>query len=228
MRSSLFGFVAIAALLLAGCKKDPAPVKAAAAGGPPAIPAMPVAVADVSIQSVPTELHVIGTVSASAVVQIKSQVAGELTSVNFTEGQNVAKGDLLFRIDPRPYQDAVAQAEAAVERDKAQIVQAQASLARDQAQAKYAETDAERQAELTKGGLTSKMQADQSNSTLAAARATANATQATIDSARAAQHADEAAVETAKLNLSYCEIHAPLSGRTGNLLVHAGESDQGE
>lgn len=223
MRSSLFWAITLTALLLAGCKKDaPAPVAAAAAAGAPAMPAMPVSVADVAIQSVPTELHVIGSAEASAVVQVKSQVAGELASVNFTEGQNVEKGDLLFRIDPRPYQDAVAQAEAAVERDKAQIAQAQAALARDQAQAKYADTDAALQAELSKGGLTSKMQVDQSNSTAAAAKATANATQATIDSARAAQRADQAAVESAKLNLGYCEIHAPISGRAGNLLVHAG------
>ena len=114
MRSALFWVIAITALSLAGCKKDaPTAPSAAAAGGPPAMPAMPVSVADVAIQSVPTELHVIGTVEASAVVQVKSQVAGELASVNFTEGQNVEKGDLLFRIDPRPYQDALAQAEAA-------------------------------------------------------------------------------------------------------------------
>jgi multidrug efflux system membrane fusion protein len=116
----------------------------------------------------------------------------------------------------------VAQAEAAVERDKAQIAQAQASALRDDAQAKYAATDAALQAELNKGGLTSKSQFDQSASTLAAAKATAAATQATIDSARAAQRADEVAVQTAQLNLSYCEIRAPLSGRTGNLLVHPG------
>jgi multidrug efflux system membrane fusion protein len=183
---------------------------------------MPVAVANVSIQSVPTELHVIGTVEASSMVQVKSQVAGELTSVNFTEGQDVEKGALLFKIDPRPFEDAVLQAEAAVERDKAQIAQAEATLARDNAQAKFAETDASLQAELHKGGLTSKQQFDQSNSTLAAAKATASATQATIESARAAQRADEAAILSAKLNLSYCEIHAPLSGRTGNLLVHPG------
>ncbi len=170
----------------------------------------------------PDELRVVGTVEASAIVQVKSQIAGELTSVNFTEGQNVAKGELLFRIDPRPYQDALAQAEAAIERDKAQIAQAQASLDRDNAQAKYAATDAALQAELRNGGLTSKSQLDQSRSNADAAKASAQATQATIESARAALRADEAAVETAKLNLSYCEIHAPISGRTGNLLVHPG------
>jgi multidrug efflux system membrane fusion protein len=155
-------------------------------------------------------------------VQVKSQIAGELTSVNFTEGQNVNKGDLLFRIDSRPYEDALSQAEAAIERDQAQIAQAQATLERDNAQAQYAASDAALQAELSKGGLTSKSQFDQSRTNANVAKASALATQATIDSARAALRADEAAVQTAKLNLSYCEIHAPISGRTGNLLVHPG------
>jgi membrane fusion protein, multidrug efflux system len=161
-------------------------------------------------------------VNASAIVQVKSQIAGELTSVNFTEGQNVNKGDLLFRIDSRPFEDAVAQAEAAIERDKAQIAQAQATLERDNAQARYAESDAALQAELSKGGLTSKSQFDQSRTNANVAKASAQATQATIDSSRAALRSDEAALESAKLNLSYCEIRAPLSGRTGNLLVHPG------
>jgi multidrug efflux system membrane fusion protein len=155
-------------------------------------------------------------------VQIKSQIAGELTAVSFTEGQNVTKDELLFRIDSRPYEEAVQQADAAVERDKAQIAQAEATLARDTAQAKYAETDASLQSELSKGGLTSKSQFDQSKTNADVAQASAKATQATIDSARAAMRADQVAIETAKLNLSYCEIRAPLSGRTGNLLVHAG------
>jgi membrane fusion protein, multidrug efflux system len=203
-------------LALTGCQKS-APTQAMAA--PPVIP---VSVAKVVQEAVPTELRVVGTVSASAVVQVKSQIAGELTAVSFTEGQNVTKGELLFRIDPRPYEDAVQQAQAAVERDKAQMAQAEATLARDTAQAKYAETDASLQSELSKGGLTSKSQFDQSKTNVEVAQASAKATQATIDSARAALRADEVAIDTAKLNLSYCEIHAPLSGRTGNLLVHPG------
>jgi multidrug efflux system membrane fusion protein len=203
-------------LALTGCQKS-APTQAMAAP-----PVMPVSVAKVVQEAVPTELRVVGTVSASAVVQVKSQIAGELTAVSFTEGQNVTKGELLFRIDPRPYEDAVQQAQAAVERDKAQMAQAEATLARDTAQAKYAETDASLQSELSKGGLTSKSQFDQSKTNVEVAQASAKATQATIDSARAALRADEVAIDTAKLNLSYCEIHAPLSGRTGNLLVHPG------
>ncbi|SPE42487.1 Efflux transporter, RND family, MFP subunit [Candidatus Sulfopaludibacter sp. SbA3] len=186
------------------------------------MPATPVTVAKAVQESVPTELRVVGNGEASAIVQIKSQIAGELISVNFTEGQNVTKGQLLFRIDPRPYEDALHQAEAMAERDRAQIAQAEASLARDSAQVKFADSDAKRQAELSQGGLTPRSTYDQAQSTAEAARATVNATRASIDTAKAALQADEAAEAAARLNLSYCDIPAPISGRTGNLLVHAG------
>jgi multidrug efflux system membrane fusion protein len=203
-------------LFLGGCKKEQ--VKTAAAGPP----VVPVSVAKATEEPAPTELRVVGTVDASSVVQVKSLVPGQLERVAFTEGQTVAKGDLLFVIDKRPFLEALRQAEAAVGRDKAQISQAEAVLARDSAQAKFAETDAARYAELSKAGVVSKSQYDQSRTSADVSREAARATQASIESAKAALEADQAAVGNAKLNLSYCEIHAPISGRTGNLLVHAG------
>lgn len=186
------------------------------------MPATPVSVAKAVQEPVPTNLKVVGTAEASAIVQVKSQIAGELVSVNFTEGQNVTKGQLLFKVDPRPYQEALRQAQANVERDRAQIAQAEASLARDSAQVKFADADAKRQAELNAGGLTPKSTFDQAQSTAESARATVNASKATIETAKASLQADESAVDTAKLNLSYCDIPAPITGRTGNLLVHSG------
>jgi len=185
-------------------------------------PATPVSAVKAVEESVPTQLRVVGTVEASAVVQVKSLVEGQLVRVAFTEGQNVAKGDLLFEIDPRPYQDALRQAEAAVARDRAQIAQAQASLVRDQASARYAASQAEREQSLLKESLASRMDADQAKSNFDVSVATAKATQATIDTARATLQSDLAAVAKARLDLSYCEIHAPLAGRTGNTLVHVG------
>src|ERR1035438_2417042 len=202
---------------LCGCHKDQAQQK-----GPAGPPVMPVSVAKATEESVPTELRVVGTVEASAVVQVKSQIAGQLLTVSFTEGQNVKQGDLLFQIDPRPYDDAIHQAEAAVERDQAQITQAEATLARDAAQVKFSESDATRQEQLNQEKLASKMTADQARTTLDINRAASRASQASVGTARANLTADQAAVSRARLDRGYCEIHAPISGRTGNLLVHAG------
>jgi multidrug efflux system membrane fusion protein len=210
------GLLGCAALMLAGCKQEQGK---AAAAGPPIVP---VSVAKAVEEPVPTDLRVVGTVDASSIVQVKSQVAGQLERVAFTEGQNVRQGELLFVIDRRPFEDALRQTEAAVGRDKAMISQAEAMLARDAAQAKFAETDAARYAELSKAGVVSKSQYDQSRTSADVSREAARATQATIESSRAALEADNAAVAAARLNLSYCDIHAPISGRTGNLLVHAG------
>lgn len=204
-------------MALCACQKQQAPAVAAAAP-----PAMSVSVAKATQESVPTEVHVVGTVEASAIVQVKSQIAGQLESVSFTEGQNVKQGDVLFHIDPRPYQEALHQAEAAVERDRAQVAQAEANVARDQAQTKFSETDAARQEQLNKENLASRMAADQARTTLDVNRATAHASEATVNTARATLASDLSAVTKAKLDLSYCTIPAPISGRTGNLLVHPG------
>ena len=203
-------------LALAGCKQP------AAQPGMGGMPVVPVSVGKAMQESVPTELKVVGTVEASAIVQVKSQVAGELVATHFTEGQNVAKGDLLFQIDPQPFDDALRQAQAAVVRDRAQIAQTEAQLARDNATARFAQGDAIRQAELNKGGLTPHSTYDQAQSNADAANASARATEASIDTNKAALEADQAAVAMAKLNLEYCQIRAPISGRTGNLLVHPG------
>ena len=183
---------------------------------------MSVSVAKATQESMPTDVRVVGTVEASAIVQVKSQIAGQLESVSFTEGQNVKQGDVLFHIDPRPYEEALRQAEAAVDRDKAQVAQADANLVRDQAQSKFAETDAARQEQLNKENLASKMAADQAKTTLDVNRATARASEAMVNTARATLASDQSAVAKAKLDLSYCTVPAPISGRTGNLLVHAG------
>jgi multidrug efflux system membrane fusion protein len=211
----LSSFFVLIVALLCGCKAQ----KVQSTGGPPPVP-VSVAVATQEIVSV--ELQVIGTTEPSAAVQVRSQVAGQLLKVNFSEGQSVRQGDLLFEIDSRPFRETLRQAEAALARDNAQLRHAEATLARDIAQSKNADADAARYDELAKAGVISKAQHDQVRTAADMYRESVRAAQAAIESARAAIQADEAAIARAKLDISYCNIHAPISGRTGNLLVHAG------
>jgi multidrug efflux system membrane fusion protein len=183
---------------------------------------VPVSVAAATEETVPTQIHVIGTVEPSVTVQIKSQIAGELFKADFTEGTEVKQGDLLFEIDPRPYQEALRQAQAAVARDEAQQHLAEANLARDMAQSKFAEADAARNEQLLKDRVVSRSQNEQSRATYDALKESIRADRAAIESARATLESDQAAVEAANLNLRYCEIHSPVSGRAGNLLIHVG------
>lgn len=161
---------------------------------PKMMPAAPVTVETVSRKSVPMQLHAIGNVQPYTTVGIKAQIGGTLARVHFTEGQDVQKGNLLFTIDPRPFEAALRQFEAA--------------LARDRAQYENAKKDANRYAELVKKGYVSQEQYEQ-------LRTNADALEAVVQ-------ADREQVENAKLQLQYCFINAPVSGRTGNLLLHEG------
>ncbi|MCG2772385.1 MAG: efflux RND transporter periplasmic adaptor subunit, partial [Desulfobacterales bacterium] len=161
---------------------------------PPLPPSVPVLVATVTEKTVPVELKVIGNVEAYSTVSIKSRLAGQLVQVNFKEGQDVKQGELLFVIDPRPYEAALRQVEA--------------NLARDKALATKAQADAGRYAELIRKQFVSQQDYDQ-------AKATAESLGATVN-------AGQVAVQNARLNLSYCYIKAPISGRTGSLIAHQG------
>ena len=205
----------LTALLLTGCSSP----KAQSA---PAIPPVPVSVAVAAQESLPVDIRAIGSVEPFDTVQVKSQIAGQLMSVHFTEGGNVNQGDLLFEIDPRPYRDALRQTEAALSRDQAQLRQADANLARDTAQSKFTEADAARNQELSKLGVVARSQSDQIRANSNALLESMRADQAAIESARAAIESDKSAIDRAKLDLTYCEIRSPISGRAGNLLMHAG------
>jgi multidrug efflux system membrane fusion protein len=207
------------AAILAGCGADAPPQRAAGPGG---MPAVPVSVATAAREVLPVEVRAVGTVEPFRTVQVKSQVAGDLVGVRFTEGGLVHKGDLLFEIDARPYRDTLLQAEAAVAKDRALLLQAQANLGRDSAQLKTAEADARRYDELFKQGITARNQFEQMRATFEAQGESVHADQAAIESARASLESDSAAVERAKLDLAYCEIRSPIDGRAGNVLVHAG------
>lgn len=213
--SKQIGAIVVACAVLAGCASQKAPPPM----GPPPVP---VTLATAGTQSVQQMLQAIGNVEPSATVQVRPQVAGELVHANFAEGQNVRKGDLLFQIDPRPFRDALLQSEAAVARDRALLAQAQATVSRDQAQQKNADTDAHRSQQLVKEGIMARSQYDTSRTNADVFAESVRADQAAIQSAKASLESDLAAVEKSKLDLSFCEIRAPISGRTGNLLVHVG------
>ena len=141
------------ALVLCACSKSS--VQTATAPGAAAVP---VSIAVAEEKTVPFEVRAVGSAEAFSTVQVKSQIAGELLSVRFAEGANVNKGDLLFEIDPRPFQEALRQAEGAVERDLAQLRQAEANVARDRAQSKNAQAEAARYEELAKQGVVARQQ----------------------------------------------------------------------
>jgi membrane fusion protein, multidrug efflux system len=193
------GWVAAAVLLAtAACSGGAAPAQAPAGGGRGrgggGGGAIPVATAKVEQRSMPLAIHVIGTAEAFSNVAVHAQITGTLTSVNFKEGDDVAKGQVLFTLDRRPLEAALQQAEANLQRDTAQATQAKSSAARYQ--------------DLLKRGIATREQADQSSTSSVALQATLEA--------------DRAAVENAKVQLQYATITAPIAGRTGALIVHEG------
>jgi multidrug efflux system membrane fusion protein len=156
--------------------------------------AVPVTVARVVQETVPVRLNAIGNVEAYSTVQVKARVDGQITDVNVREGAAVKKNDVLFRIDPRPFEAALRQAEANALRDAA---------ARD-----HARSQEKRYQELLDKSFISKDAYAQIRTNAATAEATAKASQA--------------ALENARLNLEYCTIRSPLDGYVGRVLLQAG------
>ena len=156
--------------------------------------AIPVTAGTVAVEDVPVFLHGIGTVQAYNTVAIKSRVDGQIVKINFKEGEEVKVGDPLFQIDPRPYQSALAQSQAAKEKDEAQLAGAQLDL--------------ERYQKLLAPGWQTKQSYDQQK--------------ATVEQFQAAIKGDAAQIENAKLNLGYADIRSPIDGRLGARMVDTG------
>ncbi len=183
---------------------------------------VPVSVAEVTSKDVPVQVAAIGTVEACTTVSVKSQVNGEIRQVHFREGQEVRKGDLLFTLDSRPFEADLRRTEANLARDTAQLKQAEANLARDVAQAKNAEVERRRYQQLLAKGVAAAEQFDAARTTDEALAAAVSADKAAVDNTREALRADQAAIDNAKIQLGYCAIFSPIDGRTGSLLVQAG------
>ena len=170
----------------------------------------------------PVQIQGIGNVQALATVSVYSLLNGQIFQVHFKEGQDVKEGQLLFTIDPRPFEAALQQAQATLAQHQAAVAQAEANLARDQAQADNAAVEEERYKKLVDGGLIAREQYDQILTAHKSAVATVDADRAAVINAKAQVQADAAMVDNAKVQLSYTAIRAPIEGRTGNLLIHQG------
>ena len=155
---------------------------------------VPVTVVEASTRDVPVYLDGLGTVQAINSVAIRTQVDGKLQSVNFVEGQQVHKGDVLAVVDPRPYQAVVDQAKAKRVEDEAQLLSDQKDLDRFTA--------------LVVKGAGTQQAVDQQ--------------QAKVDNLKATILADQAAIESAETQLSYATIVAPIDGNVGFRQVDAG------
>jgi multidrug efflux system membrane fusion protein len=184
--------------------------------------AAPVVTTKVTEKDVPVDLAAIGNVEAYATISIRSQVTGQLMDLAFHEGDLVKQGQRLFILDRRPFEAALAQAEANLLRDKALLAQAQAQLTRDAASAEYQQLSAERQGQLNQRGIISKDLADQTRSQADATAAVVNADRASIESAQAQLVAQEAAVANARVSLGYTTITSPVDGQTSALSVKVG------
>jgi len=211
--------LSVAALASSACSRGEGEQARAKSALPPAVA---VTAASVEARDVPVEILGIGNVQASATVSVYSLLSGQIFQVRFKEGDDVKAGDLLFVIDPRPFETALQQAEATMAQHQAAVSQAEANLARDQAQADNATIEEERYKKLVQGGLIAREQYDQIMTAHKSALATVDADRAAVNNAKALVQADAAMVENAKVQLSYTSSRAHIEGRTGNLLIHQG------
>jgi membrane fusion protein, multidrug efflux system len=198
-RSILGAVFLVAAIALSACSRgeaqanNPQPATGGGRGGGQNAP-VPVTVAKAVQKSMPITIQGIGTVIAASTVSVHAQITGEMTSVEFKEGEDVEKGQVLVTLDKRPLE--------------ASLQQAQATLDKDTAQAANARAQASRYQDLLQRGIATREQVDSMRTQAAALDATVAADRANVDSA--------------KVQLEYATIRSPMSGRTGLLQVHPG------
>ena len=202
-------------LLIAGCSNKAAQVQFER---PPA----PVSATSAVAQDVPTYIDAIGKTVAREVVSIQPQVSGRIMQIHFTDGANVRKGDLLFTIDPRPYEANLKQAQAKVSQDIALKKQAEANLASEIAKANWGAVQVSRYRTLVEQGVVSREQYGELTANQGSLDANVGSARAAVNSADESIKVDTSAVESAKVQLSYCTIRSPIDGRAGQRLVDIG------
>jgi len=202
-------------LSLSGCSNKAAQV-------PFERPPAPVSAVAAVEQDVPTYIDAIGKTVSREVVSIQPQVSGRITQIHFADGANVKKGDLLFTIDPRPFEVALSQAKAKVSQDIALKKQAEANLASEIAKANWGAVQVKRYSTLVQQGVVSREQYEELTATQKSLEANVGSARAAVNSADESIKVDTAAIEAAKVQLAYCTIRSPIEGRTGQRLVDIG------
>ena len=204
-----------ASTILAGCSNQAAQPHF---DRPPA----PVVVSTAVSQDVSNYMDALGKIVARETVAIQPQVSGRITKIHFTDGANVRRGQLLFTIDPRPFEANLKQAQANLAKDGAAKKQAEANLAREIAREKWGLTQVERYRQLVEQGVVASEQYQQLRAEYDTLKANTEAARAAVRSADETIKVDQAAIDTAKVELSYCYIHSPIDGRAGQRLVDLG------
>ena len=185
-------------------------------------PPAPVVVSTAVSQDVSHYMDALGKIVAREVVSIQPQVSGRIMKIHFADGANVRRGQLLFTIDPRPFEANLKQVQANLSKDVALKKQAEANLAREIAREKWGLTQVERYRTLVEQGVVATEQYQQLRADYDTLKANSEAARAAVRSADETIKVDNAAIETAKVQLSYCYIHSPIDGRAGQRLVDIG------
>src|SRR6202011_3049100 len=202
--------------LLSGCGN-----KNTSAAGPP--PPMPVTVVKVEPADVSLTGEWVGTLDGYVNAQIQPQASGYLIRQDYREGSQVSKGQVLFEIDPRPFQAALDQAKGQLDQSQAELIHAEAQLATSEANQLKSQLDVEKYEPLAKADAVSKKDFDNASQTNLANKAQVRAAEAAIASANAQIKTSQAAVETASINLGFTRVVSPIEGIAGIAQAQVGD-----
>lgn len=206
--------LAVSALFLTGCEQQRASMP---------MPAPEVQIAPVAVQDVPVTKEWIGSLEGRVTAQIRAQVSGYLMKQNYTEGSFVRKGQLMFEIDPRPFQAALNIAQGSLAQAEGNLQQARANLGQNKARLGKADLDVKRYTPLAKTKAISQEELDNAVQSQLEAAAAVRSSEAAIETAKAAIESAKAVVENAQLNLGFTKLIAPIDGIAGLAKAQVGD-----
>ena len=183
---------------------------------------IPVRAVSAVVQDVPLDIAAVGNAESVHSVEVKSRIAGQVERVDFTEGDTVAKGQLLFTIDRAALERQAAEQRAELSRDAAMEEQARAIVARDAASQRQSQSEAVVAEKLGNLGVISGQRVDELTTARDTASASLHSDEAAVAAADAARKADQARLDTTQLQLSQANVVAPIAGRVGAVAVKAG------